>query len=146
MLSDEHLVASLQRHWSTTTATPTRFSGAPLETRHLDAWCDFAVISTSAPVRRHGMPDRRVLLVTVHCFAKTGADSFACQRIATVARETLEHQVIAVTDPAVADSLLGFLDLREVEVRDLSRVQADAGHPDLQHLVLTVVAVAQAVE
>lgn len=145
MLSAQHLIRTVQRHWSQALplAAPTVYPGMRLDTAAADSWYELWVDAWSDGLRRSTAPDRLMVSLLVHCFSRDTVHKTAVHALASAARETLAGRRLAITDDASEPVLLGWLAIFEHAVHDLSRNHAAIGQEGLQHLVLVFQAVAE---
>lgn len=145
MLPPQHIVAAVHRHWSTRTgdAAPTVYPGTRFDVSSLDGWFELWVDAWSREPQRHVSPDRLMVAILVHCFSRHATDKLAAQRLADAARAALDGWTLTITDRTdPAPQTIGFLTLQESTLRDLSRNHAASGQERLQHIVVTIPALA----
>lgn len=140
--------SSVFAHWADTfsLAVTTVYPSTSRETTALSEWVEIWVNARRRRAQRSTAPTRVLVTVICHCFVKPGTERGRIYEITDAARETLQHQDIAVVDGSVSDTpVVGRLQFREADVRIFTRDDAEAGGHTMQHAVLVVDGVATAV-
>ncbi len=139
---------SVFAHWADTfsLAVTTVYPSTSRETTALSEWVEIWVNARRRRAQRSTAPTRVLVTVICHCFVKQGTERGRIYEITDAARETLQHQDVAVVDGSVSDApVVGRLQFREADVRFFTRDDAEAGGHTMQHAVLVVDGVATAV-
>lgn len=89
-------------------------------------------------------PESWDVSVSIHCFTKPGLDAGRVQELAETARRILAAALIPVRATS-ADPLLGYLQLQEPEVIDLSRGERERRRSSLRHALVRCRGMAQTV-
>jgi hypothetical protein len=144
LITPQQLLAAVQTHWAAApeVTSPTVYPGVRSDTSRWPEWYELWVDVWNEPTRRRIAPDQLELTITIHCFAQRRDVPTAAQRLADAARETLAGRVLSVVDGSPG-STVGAIAILEHRVVDLTRDQHAAGHPHLQHLVVSFAARAQ---
>ncbi|WP_437206448.1 hypothetical protein [Planctomicrobium sp. SH664] len=146
MLSITLISRELQKFWaaSAPAGVPTQFPGVPLIAAGLDCWYEFWITAAEEePQRVPGATTMR-LLVDVHCFSRS-ANKLRVMELVDQIREGLCQQKFPLLTGDTPPLTAGFLRLRESQLRDLSREKEGDSRLTLQHLVVSLTAVAEAV-
>lgn len=147
MVGIDAITRSVHVHWeSAFDACPTLHPGQQVDLAAETAWVELWVDTWDEQPCRNGGPERMTVAVTVHCFSRHPTDLAELRTVADAARVALGRQFIAVRDYEQGDApLLGYLRLREPELRDLTRVHAEETRGALRHVVVLCRGVAEEV-
>ncbi|HTN01234.1 MAG TPA: hypothetical protein VL132_05120 [Planctomycetaceae bacterium] len=145
-LSARDIATSVCRHWSDamTSDIVTIYPGIDAGTETLTEWYELWVDAWSTRTQRTGAPESWDVSVSVHGFTKPGLDAGRVQDLAETARRILAAALIPVRATS-ADPLLGYLQLQEPEILDLSRGHRERRHSSLRHALVRCRGVAQTV-
>lgn len=138
MVGIDAITRSVQVHWgSVFGACPTIHPGQQADLANDTAWVELWVDTWDEQPRRNDGPQRMTVAVTVHCFSRHPTDMAELRTIADAARGALGRQLIAVRDfEQEGAPVLGYLRLRETELRDLTRVHDEETRGALRHVVV----------
>lgn len=136
-LSGTLIASTVFQHWASGpgASTPTVYPGLASDTSGWSAWYEIWVDHWSARRQRQQAPELQDVRVTVHAFARPSADLAQVQELMRQARELLTGVTWPIADSDPAETLLGYLKLGEADIRELSRLDADASRHGLQHHV-----------
>lgn len=123
--------------------TPTLYPGTTGDTAHWSEWYEVWVDQQSPRVQRRGAPELCDLRVTVHVYVKPTLEKARVAQLAASAQQILNGQTIAIQEFSASDSLLGYIKLGIGQVRELTRLDADAQRHGLQHQVIVWTGLAQ---
>lgn len=122
----------------------TVFPGMTLDTTGFNQWVELWVTSLNRVRTRDALPGIIELEVIAHCFQKKHNDLAAAGNLLDDVQETLTNQRIVIrnfTNPSVP--VIGYLQLGEPQIRDLSRNPSASGEHQLTHHVVTCSGIAQ---
>lgn len=147
MLAIEDIVHSLHVHWANAfTVCPTVHPGQQIDTSTVTAWAELWVDSWDEERGRSDGPQRLPVSVTLHCFSRHATETSDVHRLADGARTALSRQLVEIRDYSeVGTPLLGYLRLRESELRDMTRAHDDELRGMLRHVVVLCRGVAEEV-
>ncbi len=140
--------ATVFRHWAEGLGetTPTLFPGLRGDTSSWSEWYEIWVDQWSARPQRQHAPELSDVRVTVHAFVKAGNDLGRIQELMRQAQTLLNGRTLAIVDPEQSGApILGYLKLREPDVKELTRMDADASRHGLQHHVAQWRGIAQCI-
>ena len=138
MVGIDAITRSVHVHWAETfDVCPTVHPGQQIDTVTATAWIELWVDAWDEEPGRNESPQRLPISVTAHCFSRHATDLADVHRLADGARGALSRQLIDVRDyDQLAAPLLGYLRLRESEMRDLTRAHDDELRGALRHVVV----------
>lgn len=144
LLSD--VVCELQRFWAgaAPAGTATQFPGVPLDAAELECWYEFWVSQLDEPPHRTAGKERRSLVIDLHCFAR-GRDKRRAAGLADAAQTALAHTELPVRPAGSQEAPVGWLRLRECQLRDLTRESTAVAQLPLQHVMASIAAVLEEV-
>lgn len=147
MVGIDAITRSLHVHWGDAfSACPTVHPGEQFDVAGRTAWVELWVDAWDEQPRRNDGPERMSVAVTVHCFSRHATETAESRAIADAARGALGRKLIEVRDFEQSGApLLGYIRLRETELRDLTRVHDDALRGALRHIVVLCRGVAEGV-
>lgn len=151
-LPPQGISSAVFRAWTAglTEPIPTLFPGVRSDTSQWSAWYELWVDHWSPRNQRKHAPELADLRVTVHVFVRGTPDKARIQQLIDRAREILNGQTLAISStPEDSDSdgehVVGYIKLGVAEVKELSRLDADAQRHGLQHHVAIWDGIAQRV-
>jgi len=147
MVGIDAVTRSLHVHWADAfSGCATVHPGEQLDVGAQTAWVELWVDAWDEQPRRNDGPERMSVAVTVHCFSRHATETAELRTIADAARVALARQLIAVRDYEQSGSpLVGYVRLRETELRDLTRVHDEGLRGSLRHVVVLCRGVAEGV-
>ncbi len=134
-LPPQLISATVFRCWADGLSEPilTIYPGLRVETAHVTEWYEIWVDQWSPRAQRQRSPELCDLRVTVHAFVKATTDKSRIQQLMDHARTVLTGQTLAILDPDDSDTVLGYIKLGEADIKELTRMDADAHRHGLQH-------------
>lgn len=138
MVGIDAIVRSVQVHWNDVfDACPTVFPGQQIDVSSQTAWVELWVDLWDEQARREDGPERISVSATVHCFSRHEADTTEISRIADAGRAALTRQTVGVFDHGQSGApLVGWLRLRESELREMTRSHDGDLRGALRHVVV----------
>lgn len=138
-LPPEWIAAAVFERWRDALASdaPTIYPGLHVDTSAWPEWFELWLDSWSPRRQRSVAPELTNLLVTAHCFVRPATDAGRVLQLAAAAQQALNRQTLAIADPAAREVVVGYAKFTEADVRDVTRLEADAGRHGLQHHVVT---------
>lgn len=129
--------SAVYRAWSeeVTEAVPTIYPGVEVDTTAWSEWYEIWVEQWQARPQRQRAPEFCDVRVTVHAFVRPTANKGRAQELMGVARTVLTGRTLAVENSDSEGGVVGYIKLGNGDVKELTRVDADASRHGLQHLV-----------
>lgn len=139
-IAQDVIQASLQVHWADQVGGeyPTVYGGQQLDLTGETGWYELWVQSWLGGAQRTQGHEHREVLVSVHVFARSRLDLGLIHAMTDRARRALIHQLVVLRDYDLSEAPeVGVLRLREVDVRNLTRVDREQGGIGLEHHLVT---------
>lgn len=134
-LPPQLISSTVFRCWADGLAEPilTIYPGLRVDTANVTEWYELWIDQWSPRAQRQRAPELCDVRVTVHAFVKSTTDKSRVQQLMDQARTILTGRTIAMTDPDDSSSVLGYIKLGEADIKELTRMDADAQRHGLQH-------------
>lgn len=151
-LPPQGISTAVFRAWTEglTEPVPTVFPGLRHDTSRWSEWCELWVDHWSPRNQRHHAPEFADLRITVHVFVRGSRDKGRIQELIERARAILNGKTLPITtlsesSAAPSGEIVGYIKLGVADVKELSRLDADAQRHGLQHHVAIWNGIAQRV-
>lgn len=138
LLPPERISSAVFRHWAETLGEGVRtiYPGLRIETASLSEWFEIWVDHWTPRAQRQQAPELCDVRVTVHAFVKATTEKDRVQALMGQARLALSGRTLPIADPETSDAPpLGYVKLGTADIKELTRLDADARRHGLQHHV-----------